>query len=73
MKSVRSIVNVTPLLAGKCAVVQRHQRDTSCKKQLKPISGFMIPCQNHSCNMNMARMCDRMILTYIVGRASSCK
>ncbi|EEU96614.1 hypothetical protein FAEPRAA2165_01754 [Faecalibacterium duncaniae] len=53
--------------------VHRHQKNTSCKKQLKPVSGFMIPCRNRSWNRNMARTRYERILTYVVGSTSSCK
>ena len=60
-------------LAGRRVVVYRHQRKISCKKQLKLVSGFMIPCQKYCCDRNMAGIRDRRILTYVVESTSSCK
>ena len=48
-------------LAGRRVVVYRHQRKNSCKKQLKLVSGFMIPCQNYCCDRNMAAAASKVI------------
>lgn len=66
MKSGRFIVKCPPFISWEACGCSWHQKNTSCKKQLKPVSGFMIPCRNRSCNRNMARTQYKRILTYVV-------
>ena len=73
MKSGRFIIKCPPFISWEACGCSWHQKNTSCKKQLKPVSGFMIPCRNRSCNRNMARTQYERILTYVVESTSSCK